>query len=111
MKRQFRHPSRRRLRSWLESGDPSIDAHLATCETCATRLEDLSAPAADLGEALRTTLAPPQDLQPRLRAGIAQKLQTREDLRLLVELMGIPMQTIRMLSDPGPTNGSRDTER
>ena len=98
----LRHPSKRRLLAWLESGDASLDDHLATCERCASRLEDLSQPETAIRDALREMLRPPEDLQPRLRAGIARKMQTREDLKLLFELMGIPWQTARVLSKPPP---------
>lgn len=102
MRRKLWHPTRRRLAAWLEQGDAAIDAHVAVCERCAGRLEDLSRPAVPLGDALRAMLAPPPDLQPRLRTGIARKMQTREDLRLLVELLGLPWQTAQALATPPP---------
>lgn len=105
MRRRLWHPSGRRLAVWLDQGDPKLDEHLATCERCASRLEDLSRPVAPVGEALRTMLAPPPDLQPRLRTGIARKMQNREDLRLLVELMGLPWQTARAMVTPPPGDG------
>ena len=100
--RRLGHPSKRRLAAWLEHGDESLDAHLADCERCATRLEDLSQPATAIGDALRAMLAPPEDLQPRLRSGIAAKMQNREDMRLLVELLGVPWQTAQAMSAPPP---------
>lgn len=100
MRRHLAHPSRRRLREWLEHGDDAIDPHLSTCERCATRIEDLSEPQRPMADALIAVLAPPADLQPRLRSGIATKMQTREDLQLLVELLGIPVHTLRALSPP-----------
>ena len=101
-RRGIRHPSKRRLLAWLEQGDESIDAHVATCDRCATRLEDLSQPATAIGDALRAMLAPPADLQPRLRSGIAAQMRNREDLRLLFELLGVPWQTARAMSTPRP---------
>ena len=90
MRPRWWHPGSAKLRMWLEDGDEKLDAHIATCERCATRLEDLSEPAVPLGDALRALLAPPVDLQPRLQAGITLKMQTRDDLRLLCEMMGLP---------------------
>lgn len=107
MRRRVWHPSRRRLKGWLDHGDASLDVHLTTCERCATRLEDMSQPAGSLGDALRTMLAPPADLHPRLRAGISRKVQTREDLKLLFELMGIPWQTAQAMQPPPPDPGHR----
>ncbi|MEM7286368.1 MAG: hypothetical protein AAF480_08465 [Actinomycetota bacterium] len=98
----MRHPSKRRLLAWLEVGDDSLDAHMAGCDRCASRLEDLSQPATAIGDALRTMLAPPEDLQPRLRVGIARRMQNREDMRLLFELLGVPWQTARAMSAPRP---------
>lgn len=103
-RRHLLHPSRRRLAAWLEDDglDAKVDAHVATCDRCATRLDDLSEPAVPLGDALRSMLSPPEDLQPRLRNGIARKLQTREDLRLMIEMLGVPWQTAQLLADPPP---------
>lgn len=100
--RRLWHPSKRRLQDWLEHGDDEIDEHLGTCERCATRLEDLSQPETAIRDALREMLRPPEDLQPRLRAGVARKMQTREDMRLLVDLLGIPWQTARAMSTDPP---------
>ena len=101
-RRRIRHPSKRRLLAWLEEGDASIDAHIAGCDRCATRLEDLSQPATAIGDALRAMLAPPADLHPRLRTGIAAQMQNREDMRLLFDLFGVPWQTARAMSAPTP---------
>lgn len=106
-RRRIGHPSKRRLLAWLEDGDDSIDVHIAGCDRCATRLEDLSQPATAIGDALRAMLAPPPDLQPRLRSGIARQMQTREDMRLLFELLGVPWQTARAMSAPDPEDDQR----
>ena len=102
-RRRIFHPSRRRLTTWLEGGDPSIDDHIAGCHRCAAVLEDLGQPDSRIGEALRTVLAPPADIQRRLQVGMAAKMQTREDLRLLVELLGLPAQTWRAMGPPDPS--------
>ncbi len=109
MKRHLWHPSKRRLSTWLEHGDESIESHLSDCEHCATRLEDLSQPSPSIRDALSTMLAPPDDLQPRLRAGISRRMQAREDMRLLVELMGIPWQTAQAISPNGNPDNPPNT--
>lgn len=106
--RRFGHPSRRRLEVWLEQGAPDLDDHIAGCDRCASRLEELGAPSGPLGDALRAVLEPPADLQPRLRSGIATKLQVREDLRLLAEMFSIPAQTLRALGPPPDTEPPGD---
>ncbi len=36
------HPSARRLRHWLDHGEPhDVDRHVGDCSRCATRLEEL----------------------------------------------------------------------
>lgn len=105
--RRFFHPRDRQLSAWLHSGNERLDRHVDTCERCAARIEVLGGQplstdtgSAALGDALVSVLAPPPDLQPRLRAGINRKMQEREDLRLLAEMLGIPLRTIRSLREP-----------
>ena len=97
MRPRFRHPSPRQLEAWLSNAAPTFDAHVATCNRCATKLEELSRPTASVSEALRSMLTPPEDLQQRLRSGIERKLQARQDLHLLAELIGLPWQTAQAL--------------
>lgn len=108
MRRRAWHPSKRRLSRWLEGDDDAIDSHLSSCEHCASRLEDLSQPAGGLADALRTMLAPPPDLQPRLSAGIVRKVQAREELRLAFELLAIPWQTAQAMAPPPPPDPPED---
>ena len=97
------HPSRKRLHRWLEHGDAELDDHIAACHRCATTLESLAETEPALGDALRTLLAPPADLHPRLQSGMAAKMQARDDLKLLVELLGLPVQTLRAMGPPDPS--------
>lgn len=92
------HPSNRRLRAWLEEGGPDdVDAHVASCERCANRLEDLAAPTPALSDALSASLRAPDDLVQRLGARMTESMRSREDLRLMLELMGVPLDTMRSL--------------
>lgn len=92
------HPSARRLRHWLDEGGPDdVDAHVAGCARCANRLEELAAPLPELSTALALSLAAPDDLVGRLGARMTESMRTREDLRILLDLMGIPLGTVRNL--------------
>lgn len=99
MSRSFLHPSKRRLAAWLEHGDADIDEHIDTCERCATKIEALSKPTPPIGDALRAMLEPPPDLQPRLRTGIARKLQAQDDLEFLLGFVSLPWGTVQAMSD------------
>ena len=91
------HPTNRRLRSWLDGHDTSIEGHLSTCHRCATRLEDMAEPAPDVRQALATVLAPPDELVPRLEARLVDAISSRDDLKLLFELLGLPWETARTM--------------
>lgn len=98
---KWRHPSASKLRGWLEHDltSPAIDAHIDTCDRCAARLEDLAAPEAPLAVALSAVFAPPDGLVPRLNTGIDARLRNRADLALLAGMLGLPMQTAKLLFD------------
>ncbi len=97
------HPSRKRLAAWLAGDRPELDDHLGTCERCANRLEEMASVGPSIGDALRQALAPPAGLAPRLASGIAHKMQTRQDLQTVADLMGLPVHVARALSeDPRP---------
>ena len=109
MRRRIWHPSKRRLREWLEEGDERLDAHIDGCGRCAARLEDLSQPTASLADALHSMLAPPDDLQDKLRVGIARKLDARADLELLGEMLALPWRTMQAMT-ADPPDDDRDTK-
>ena len=92
------HPSARKLQRWLDEGGPEdVDAHVATCARCANRLEDLAAPLPELSAALSQSLQAPEDLVQRLGARMTESMRSREDLQIILELMGIPLSTVRNL--------------
>lgn len=96
------HPSDKKLLQWLErgdGGDPARDEHIATCERCANRLEELAQPIPELGVALTQSLQAPDDLVQRLGVRMNASIQNREDLALFFELMGIPLATVRSLME------------
>lgn len=101
-RRHLFHPPRRRLLAWLEGDEPELDDHLATCARCADRLEAGAVPVGPVADALLAILAPPADLAPRLRAGIASRMQARADLAMLAQMMGVPAETLALMADAPP---------
>lgn len=92
------HPSARKLQDWLDDGGPDdVDTHVAGCVRCANRLEELAAPLPELTDALTRSLQAPDDLVQRLGVRMTDTMRAREDLQLLLELMGIPLGTVRSL--------------
>ena len=92
------HPSARKLQRLLDDGGSAdVDAHVAECARCANRLEELAAPLPELSQALTRTLQAPDDLVQRLGHRMTESMRAREDLQLLLELMGIPLGTVRSL--------------
>ncbi len=92
------HPSNRKLQRWLDDGEPQdVDEHVAGCVRCANRLEELATPLPELSQALSRSMQAPDDLVQRLGVRMTESMRTREDLRLLLELMGVPLATVRSL--------------
>lgn len=99
------HPGDKRLLHWLDAGDghgADLDEHIATCERCATRLEELAQPLPALADALSRSLQAPDDLVQRLGVRMNTTIRSREDLRLFFELMGVPFATVRSLMEDDP---------
>jgi len=100
--RQRFHPSAKKLERWLAADtggdlDDEVDGHVVTCDRCANRLEDLAQPLPELGPALTATLQAPDDLVQRLGARMGNSMRNHEDLQLIMELMGVPFDTVRTL--------------
>ncbi len=106
------HPSTRRLREWLETPpdvepDAGIEEHVSHCERCADELEALDAVVGESIEetsevrvALEEVLAPPTGLEQRMEDRIEAALLARRDLKLLAGLMGVSIETARLLVEP-----------
>ena len=100
-----RHPSRKRLERWFDGheADPDLDAHLDTCDRCASVIEELAASDDPVHSALQSVLPVPDDLHARIEVGINSRLQNRQDLAALAEIMGIGLRTARLVfADPEP---------
>jgi hypothetical protein len=98
------HPSSAKLTAWLEgtASDEKLDRHLGGCARCATNLEGLAPPHSDLRVPLATALQAPTDLVPRLQTGVRKRLEGRQDLRLLGQMLGLPLRTARLLLEEEP---------
>lgn len=96
-----RHPNKRQLLQWLEGEAEELDAHIDTCEKCALTLDELEASAeADLKPALLSLLAPPDDLEDRISERIAARVQSRQDIALFSSLLGVSVETGRVVFEP-----------
>lgn len=115
-----RHLSTKQLTSWLngEIDHEEHDEHLSTCNKCAERIEEINrdtlesnveAISAEIAPALLQILQPPADLHERVSERIAVRLQTQNDVNLFGSLLGVPVETAKIMSDdPLP---SLDTSR
>lgn len=96
------HPSRAKLMGWIEGEQPDLDAHVEQCLRCASKIEEIdSTSESSLGLALAQILSPPANLSPQLASRIEHKIESRSDIRLLGEMLGVPYQTIKVVSQ-GP---------
>ncbi len=107
MTRRFRlrHPSRADLAAWLEGERPDIDDHVATCERCATTLEELAAPSGGpITEALAAVYRAPEDLSERLERRVADRLDSMVMIEVVADLFGAGMETSKLLLTEEPPN-------
>jgi len=104
------HPSRKRIRGWLDSGDTDegLETHLDSCTKCSDELERIaSGHEQNLEPALAQLLAPPVDLGMKMEERIAASFQARQDLELVAGMFGLGVQTTRLLLEP-PDDPVRD---
>ena len=99
---KFRHPSKDRLRAWLNGAgeeDPQLEAHIDNCERCSSVIEALGEASASepLVFALAQVLAAPRDLPDRLEAQVSSRLSGRELVGLMAEMFGAGVETSRLL--------------
>ena len=96
------HPTVHDLTAWLDGGAPTLDEHLAGCEVCAARLAETPSPDVELSEPLRVALAPAVGSEQRVGARVAARLQNRRDVELALSMLGVPFETLRVITDPLP---------
>lgn len=103
-----RHPSKRSLRDWLNGErTDDIDAHIDSCERCASILEELEPDESTqaISDALAFVLSPPGDLTTRLQVGVAARLDSRQIAGVVADLFGAGIETSRLLlSDESPSD-------
>lgn len=96
--RWFGHPSRDALQRWLDGTDDTLDDHVATCDRCATTLEELeSASEEAVAQALAVVYQAPGDLSDRLERGVADRLDSRVIFEVVADLFGAGLETSRLL--------------
>lgn len=104
------HPTRRRIRTWLDSGDvdAGLETHLDHCVRCSDELESLAGEQVSVELALAEMLAPPADLGVRMEQRIAASFQARRDLELMAQMFGLSAQVTRLLLEPPDDTSSPD---
>lgn len=99
------HPTSGRLHRWLEQGDDDgVGLHVEHCFRCADRLEafDREQPVVvdrdvDLRVALSESLAPPDDLNDRVRRGVELRWHAERELALFAGLFAIGVETAQLM--------------
>jgi hypothetical protein len=101
----WRHPSKARLLEWLETGtvDEGLYVHVEQCSRCADELEALAEGDLSVDGALAALLSPDTGLEARMSARVASAMRDREDLALMISVLGSGARTARILFDPPPT--------
>lgn len=105
--RSLFHPSRPRLREWLDTGTPEgVGEHVERCEACADRLEEIDrtdpaltdlAGSGPLREALAELIDPPDDLTDRVLIGLDGRRRAERELALFAGLFTIGIETAQLM--------------
>lgn len=97
----FRHPSRKRLKRWLNGDDPGLDNHVENCSHCSVKISntyDELPHNVDIRKALVAATRPPSGFNDRLSEAIDNRISSQGDWQLLSELFAVPIQTARIFS-------------
>ncbi len=96
-----RHPSRRRLQRWLDTGDSRrVSKHIDQCEQCQEVLEDLSALDVELVADLQAATTPPEDIRERTHGGVDARLRNEAAIVAFADLFAIGWDFARYVVDP-----------
>lgn len=115
MRRGLFHPSRSRLREWLDTGTPAgVGEHVEHCDTCADRLEEIDQAdsalttlddSGPLRAALAELIAAPDDLTDRVLVGLDGRRRAERELALFAGLFSIGIETAQlMIEEPDVPN-------
>lgn len=100
-----RHPGRRRLQRWLDTGNPRrVAHHIETCERCQEILEDLSALDDSTVADLQAATTPPVDLRERTTDGVDARLRDEAALTAFGDLFAIGWDVVRHVVEPSTTD-------
>lgn len=100
-----RHPKRRRLQRWLDTGEPRrVSRHIERCPQCQEQLEDLSALDEELVADLQAATDPPADLRARTYGGVDVRLHDEAVFGAFIDLFAIGWEFTRVVLDPELTD-------
>lgn len=102
----WRHPSKKRLLRWSESGRPRMtERHLLGCSLCEARLEELTRLDQEVVVDLKVALGAPADFNQRMSQRLREEVQDRETLMVMADLLGLGVETSRLLIEEGDEDG------
>lgn len=94
------HPSQRQIRSWSDAGAPlgdRIGRHIDQCDRCASRLDDIAALGASVGDMLRAALAAPAGLAERTERALERRKPDRESVAVAFDFFGAAKDTAKVM--------------
>ncbi len=101
-----RHPNRRRLQRWLDTGEPRrVSNHIESCAHCQEILEELSALDEDIVADLQAATTPPADLRERTHGAVDGRLRDEAALGAFLDLFTIGWDVVRCVVDPETEGG------
>ena len=96
-----RHPNRRRLQRWLETGDGRrLSKHIERCAHCQEVLDELSALDEELVADLQAATTPPEDLAARTHGGVDVRLRNEAAFGAFLDVFAIGWDFARTIVDP-----------
>ncbi|MEZ5166349.1 MAG: hypothetical protein R2695_07595 [Acidimicrobiales bacterium] len=99
-----RHPNRRRLQRWLDTGETRrVASHIEDCARCQEILETLSALDETMVADLEAATTPPEDLRERTHGGVDVRLRDEAATGAFLDLFTIGWDVIRFVLDPDTT--------
>lgn len=95
-----RHPTRRRLQRWLDTGEPRrLSKHIERCSRCQELLDEVSALDEELVADLQAATRPPEDLTERTHGGVDTRLRNEAVFGAFVDLFAVGFDFVRTILD------------